>query len=297
MIRKRDKFQLIKVLSKKYPIKLLCEIASVSYSGYYKWLSRKAVADTETEIKNLILYIYHDSKKRFGYRRVYIELRETYGLKINHKRVYRLMTAMGIKSIVRKKKFKYPRKNDKTKKYIKENILNREFNANKPNEKWSTDITYLYYGSRNQHRAYLSAIKDLCTNEIVSFKLNTHYEVSLVKDTICDAIKYMRTDEKRGLLIHSDQGCQYTCKEYISLLEENEITQSMSRKGNCYDNAPIENFFGHLKCEETKVNKYITFSELVNAITEYIYWYNNSRKQQVLKNLTPAKYRCQIQAA
>ena len=201
-----------------------------------------------------------------------------FGIRVNHKKILRLMRKLNIKSVIRKKKFKYSKLKIE---YwsTKENIL-----------KWSTDITYLFY-ENGKKKAYLSAIKDLFNNEIVAYKVSKHLDLSFVLETVNTAVKRNKNNIN-GLILHSDQGTHYTSKTYQALLSKHGITQSMSRRGNCLDNACIENFFGYLKSELIYQNSYETFEELSDSIAEYIQWYNTERFQSKLNNRTPIEFRC-----
>lgn len=291
MIKAKDKYEIIYQLAQAYPVKLLCEVSQVSRSGYYKWISRKASPNKDHGIEEKILDVYTKSKKVYGYRRIKFALERTWGLIVNHKKVIRLMKKLDIRSVIRRKRFKYinPKNLDQGK--VEPNILNRDFKASKLNEKWVTDITYLYYGSTRK-KMYLSALKDLYNNEIVSYKISTSLDMTFVEETLYEAFKKNIECDLSNLIIHSDQGCHYKSHTYKKILQENNITQSMSRKGNCYDNACIENFFGHLKCELIYQTHFHTKEDLINAIDKYIYWYNNERFQLKLNNRTPIEFRC-----
>lgn len=289
MINVRDKFCIIRELSCKYTVKLLCDIAGVSRSGYYKWLNKGNIDISYSELENKILELYNKSKKVYGYRRIKVALLREFGIRVNHKKILRLMRKINIKSVIRKKKFKYKKLKIE---YCstKENILNRNFKAEKINEKWATDITYLFYGD-GKKKAYLSAIKDLFNNEIVAYKVSKHLDLSFVLETVNTAVKRNK-NSINGLILHSDQGTHYTSKTYQALLSKHGIIQSMSRRGNCLDNACIENFFGYLKSELIYQNSYQTFEELSDSIAEYIHWYNTERFQGKLNNRTPIEFRC-----
>lgn len=279
-------FKIIFDLSSNYPVKLLCEFAGVSRAGYYKWLKRKDNVTPKQQddeyIKGLILECYNEVNGIYGYYRIKTWLLRKKGLKVNHKRVYRLMKELGIKAKIRRKRGNYKKG---TENIIAPNVLNRDFTASDLNQKWVTDITYLMF---NQKRLYLSAIKDLYNNEIVAYKISHRNDLKLVISTIKEAKK---KQDVRGVTLHSDQGFQYTSHQYHKLLKRSKITPSMSRKGNCIDNASMENFFGHLKSEVMYLNSFKTEEEVIEAINKYIYFYNNERFQKKLKNLSPVEYR------
>ncbi|WP_236695058.1 IS3 family transposase, partial [Peribacillus butanolivorans] len=281
--------EVIREMSKEhYPIQLLCEIAHVSRSGYYKWLKRKISPSEkqleDEEIQKKIIGCYNKLKGIYGYRRVKVWLDKTYGLNLNHKRVQRLMRELGLKSLIRKRKPYYGKKEAYV---ISKNLLNRDFHASGPNEKWVTDITYLIF---NGQRLYLSAIKDLYNNEIVSYQVSRRNDLKLVIDTIKKAKKKRNV---KGILLHSDQGYQYTSHQYNNLLKKYKMQSSMSRKGNCWDNACMENFFSHFKSECFYMNSFRTSEEVRGAVSMYIRFYNHHRFQKKLNNLSPYQYRTQ----
>jgi putative transposase len=215
----RDKYEAIRSLSGKYPIRLLCTIAGVSRSGYYKWIAGQK-QPKDTTLNEIIRFEYSRLGGIYGYRRMKTLLFMKYGLSINHKRVYRLMKQMHLQATIRRKrsyrKFKYERHT------VAPNVFNREFHANRPNQKWVTDITYLNVSGK---RYFLSVLMDLFNNEVVSYQLSTSLDVGFVIRTVKQAI---RERAPEGLLIHSDQGMHYTTHVYSKLLREKGITQSMS---------------------------------------------------------------------
>lgn len=285
----RKKYKIISEMSGgNYPIQLLCEIACVSKSGYYKWVKRQlcpSEKQLEDEvIKKKIVGCHDKFKGIYGYRRVKIWLEKTYDLFINHKRVQRLMSELGLKAVIRKRKPYYGKKEAYV---ISDNHLNRDFHASQPNEKWVTDITYLIF---NGQRLYLSAIKDLYNNEIVSYHVSRRNDLKLVIDTLKKAKKKRNV---KGILLHSDQGYQYTSRQYNKLLKKYKMQPSMSRKGNCWDNACMENFFSHFKSECFYLYSFRTSEEVKDAVNKYIRFYNHQRFQRKLNNLSPYKYRNQ----
>lgn len=286
----RKKYKIISEMSGgNYPIQLLCEIACVSKSGYYKWVKRQlcpSEKQLEDEvIKKKIVGCHDKFKGIYGYRRVKIWLEKTYDLFINHKRVQRLMSELGLKAVIRKRKPYYGKKEAYV---ISDNHLNRDFHASQPNEKWVTDITYLTF---NGQRLYLSAIKDLYNNEIVSYHVSRRNDLKLVIDTLKKAKKKRNV---KGILLHSDQGYQYTSRQYNKLLKKYKMQPSMSRKGNCWDNACMENFFSHFKSECFYLYSFRTSEEVKDAVNKYIRFYNHQRFQRKLNNLSPYKYRNQV---
>jgi putative transposase len=242
----------------------------------------------------LILKLYEDSDKQWGYRRIHMELQEEYKLEINHKRVYRLCRELGIQSIIRKKRKSpnyntYRRKEPET---IAPNIINRDFSAEKPNEKWVTDITTFSIGEEKLH---LSAILDLYNNEIVACEMARNTETIFVIKTVYQAIQ--KKKDVQGVILHSDRGTQYTSKLYQDTLESYEIRSSMSRPGNPFDNACIESFFSHLKTEAFHPYSVQNIEELEAKIQQYIHHYNHTRRQKRLNRQSPVNYWKQLLAS
>ena len=219
----------------------------------------------------------------FGYRRLTLHLRRMTEKPINHKRVQRLMKLKGIQSVIRRKRKRYMRS---TPQQVAENLLNRNFQADASNEKWVTDVTEFKYG--NGQKAYLSAILDLHDKSIVAYVLGKSNNNSLVFQTLKKALKAAPGSTP---MLHSDRGFQYTSLAFKKLLDENKITQSMSRVGRCIDNGPMESFWGTLKCERYYLHTYDTFEELKRAIEDYIHFYNYERLQVKLSGLSPMEFR------
>ncbi|MDP4105976.1 MAG: IS3 family transposase [Bacillota bacterium] len=282
-----DKYKAIQELNEKedLSILLLCEIAGISRAAYYKWLKRTPSAQElqNEEIIKAMKAIHEDVDGIYGYRRMTLNINRKFEQTFNHKRIYRLMKVADIQSVIRKKKKAYKRSNPQ---HVAENVLNREFTAEKQNEKWVTDVTELKYGSSK--KAYLSAIKDLYDGSIISYVLGHSNNNKLVFKTLDQATKLLDGDHP---LIHSDRGFQYTSNGFKSRIDEAKMTQSMSRVGKCIDNGPMESFWGTLKCEKYYLHKYETFEELSTAIDEYIRFYNHDRYQERLNGLSPIEYR------
>ena len=230
----------------------------------------------------MIKSIYHKHKGRYGYRRITDELNNK-GIIINHKTVLRLMKSLGLKSIIRIKKYKsYKGEQGK----IAPNILERNFKATAPNQKWATDITEFNVSGK---KLYLSPIIDLFNQEIISYELTERPVFNQVAMMLKKAFK--KIPNNTNLTLHSDQGWQYQMKQYQYLLKQKGITQSMSRKGNCLDNAIIENFFGILKSELFYIQKFASLEELKHEIKQYINYYNNERIKSNLNKMSPIQYR------
>ena len=251
-------------------------------SSYYYHQKRSGITDKYKDVKECIKSIYHTHKGRLGYRRITLEIRDK-GFLVNHKTVLRLMRLLGLKSLIRIKKYKsYKGEQGK----IAPNVLQRDFKAKRPCEKWATDVTEFNVRGK---KLYLSPIIDLFNGEIISYQLAQRPNLEQVIKMLKKSFK--KLPENTKLILHSDQGWQYQMKQYQRLLKEKGITQSMSRKGNCLDNAVIENFFGTLKSELFYLNKYSSAKELEADIIEYIRYYNNDRIKLNLKGMSPVKYR------
>jgi len=268
----------------KYPVATMCAFFEVSRSGYYDFVRRMDRPDRDKPLAIAIAQCQERSRKTYGYRRVHIWLRREYGLVMNPKTVLRVMRKYGLLSDIRRRR-KYWQMGQQLHKY--ENLLNRNFYADRPNQKWVTDISYI---QTSQGILYLSAIRDLYDNSIVAYQTGTEQTINLVTNTIRAAkAKEAVTAE---LQLHSDQGFQYTSRAYHNLTKEYGITPSMSRRGNCLDNAPAENFFGILKSECINRQKIKDFATAKSLIDEYIYFYNHERIQLKTK-LTPLELRRQ----
>ena len=260
----------------------MCRFFSVSRSGYYDYVKRMDIPAKDLPLAKKIRECQDSCGKTYGYRRVHIWL-ERQGIQHNPKTILRVMQKYNLLSVVRRKK--YRNYSNYLHKY--ENLLNRNFHADRPNQKWVTDISYIH---TKQGVLYLSVIRDLYDNSIVAYKTGTEQNVELVLSTIRAAKKKEKVTAE--LQLHSDQGFQYTSHSYFKLTQSYGITPSMSRRGNPYDNALAENFFSILKTECIYRVKLKTFEEARNLIHQYIYFYNNQRIQLKTK-LTPLEKRSQ----
>lgn len=269
----------------KYPICAMCNFFGVSRSGYYDFIKRIDKDDKDEPLGKIIAECQERVGKTYGYRRIGIWLKREQGIRVNHKAILRIMNKYGLLSEIRRRK-KYKRMGEQLHKY--DNLLNRDFHAQKPNQKWVTDISYIH---TNEGVLYLSVIRDLFDKSIVAYKMGKEQSINLVLDTI----KAAKQKEKvtTEVQLHSDQGFQYTSTGYFNLTKEYGITPSMSRRGNCYDNAMAENFFGILKAECINRQKLTTFDEARRLIDNYINFYNYERIQLKTK-LTPYEKRCQL---
>jgi transposase InsO family protein len=262
----------------------MCEFFGISRAAYYAWHQRIDRPDPNAERKQHIQKAFDDSKETYGYRRIQLCLQQQ-AVIINHKAVLRLMHQLGIRSVARQRK-SGPKKSQVETQHRYENVLNRNFTATRPNQKWVTDITYL---ATQQGWAYLSTIKDLYGGYIVAHVLSRSNSVALVTQTL----QLAKDKEKvtAGLILHSDQGHQYTSHAYHVLTHQYNITPSMSRRGNCWDNACMENFFGHLKEEAIRPLKTPTYEDLKEIVDEYIHFFNHERIQLKTRQ-TPYQVRC-----
>ena len=269
----------------KYGISEMCRVFYVSRSGYYGYVKRMNVPEWDLPIAEKIRECQRQSHRTYGYRRVQIWL-DKEGIHRNPKTVLRIMQKYDLLSVIRRKKYRnygnllhrYP------------NLLNRDFHADRPNQKWVTDISYIKTG---QGILYLSIIRDLYDNSIVSYKTSTTQNINLVLSTVRAAKRKEKITAE--VQLHSDQGFQYTSQAYFKLTQSYNITPSMSRRGNPYDNAMAENFFSILKTECIHRAKPRTYEEARVLIDHYIDFYNNVRIQLKTK-LTPFQKRSQYVA-
>lgn len=269
-------------LRHKFDLNLLLNQTNMARSNFYYYQKKSKSIDKYQVVKELIKSIYHKHKGRYGYRRITDELNNK-GMVINHKTVLRLMKLLGLKSLIRVKKYKsYKGEQGK----IAPNLLKRNFKAEAPNQKWATDITEFNISGK---KLYLSPIIDLFNQEIISYELTERPVFNQVVMMLEKAFKKIPNDT--NLTLHSDQGWQYQMKQYQYLLKEKGIKQSMSRKGNCLDNAIIENFFGILKSELFYIQKFASLEELKREIKKYINYYNNVRIKSNLNKMSPIQYR------
>lgn len=253
-------------------------------STFYYHLQQLERIDKYAILKTEVITIYHQHKGRYGYRRITATLRQR-GQQVNHKTVWRIMQRLGLKSLVRPKKYKsYKGRQGK----IARNLLKRNFKAQKPYQKWVTDVTEFALGGK---KLYLSPVMDLYNGEIVSYNLSERPTFEQTMDMLQKALKKLPVKAKP--ILHSDQGWQYQMEQYQTTLRRRKIKQSMSRKGNCLDNAAMENFFSILKSELFYLTKFDSIASLKQEIIHYITYYNNDRIKLKLNGLSPVKYRTQ----
>lgn len=256
----------------RYSITEMCQFFGVSRSGYYDYVKRLDQPAHDAALAEIIRKQQEKCDKTYGYRRMWKWLKKVRKIHRNPKTILRIMKKYDLLSEIRRQR-KWRQMSTQLHKY--DNLLNREFHADQPNHKWVTDISYI---RTRQGVLYLSIIRDLFDNSIIAYKTGTTQSVNLVLDTIRLA---MQKEKKvaEELQLHSDQGSQYTSQAYFDLTKEYGITPSMSRRGNCYDNAMAENFFSILKTECIYRHHPTTFDEARRLIDNYIYFYNNQRIQ------------------
>jgi putative transposase len=280
-------YQVIYHMRRQYPVVAMSQFFEVSRSGYYAWVDRLGRADRDSAGMAAVEAAYQHSRRTYGYRRVtdWLQRRpETY---MNHKTVLRLMRKLGIRSVARKRKFQ-TRLEAIARLHYYPNRLNRNFNATRPNQKWLTDVTYIH---TDQGTVYLSVIKDLYDGFIVSYQTSSQNSVALVTTTLRLALQQHPLHAE--LSLHSDQGSAYCSHNYFVAAQQANITPSMSRRANCWDNAPMESFFGHLKEEVIRHTRLHTIVQAKEVIADYIHFYNFERIQLKTK-LTPFEQRCQF---
>ncbi|MCQ2082857.1 MAG: IS3 family transposase [Lachnospiraceae bacterium] len=284
-MRAEVKYRVIYRHKDKYSISEMCRFFKVSRSGYYGFVKRMDKPANDLELSELIRECQSETKQTYGYRRIAIWL-ERKGIHHNPKTILRVMNKYSLLSVVRRRR--YCNYSQALHRY--DNLLNRNFNADRPNQKWVTDISYI---KTAQGFLYLSVIRDLYDRSIVAYKTSTVQNINLVLNTIRAAKRKEKVTAE--LQLHSDQGFQYTSNQYFNLTKAYHITPSMSRRGNPYDNALAENFFSILKTECIYRSKIKTFAEARKLIDDYIYFYNHQRIQLKTK-LTPIELRSQFVA-
>ncbi len=283
MTRKEARFEIIEGMRTRYSLKWLLELAHVSRAGYYKWRKNQQTTQQRKQEEELLeshMLSIHRIHPYFGYLRMTVALRRE-GILVNHKKVYRLMKKLGIRSVIRKKRRFF----GKQASVVNANRLDRQFQADSPLSKLVTDITYIRAGERF---VYLSVIQDLFNNEIVAWRLSERNDLALVSETL-DVLS--KNANMEGVILHSDQGFQYTSKPFNRKLKQLGMFGSHSRRGNCLDNACIESFFSHLKTEKIYLTKPGTLAEVEQHVREYISFYNENRFQKKLNNRSPIEYR------
>ena len=271
-------------LRHEFKVSLLLDVAKMARSTYYYYTKRRQEPDKYSEVKKQITNIFHENRGRYGYRRITMEMKNR-GYRINHKTVQRLMKELKLECKVRMKKYRsYKGEVGK----IAPNLLERDFTTTAPNQKWVTDVTeFALFGEK----IYLSPVLDLHSSDLVSYVISDRPVLSMATEMVRKAILVL--PENASPILHSDQGWQYRHKHYQKLLKDNGIRQSMSRKGNCLDNAVMENFFGLLKSELLYLQEFGSIEHFKAELIEYLDYYNNRRIKAKLKGLPPALHRKQ----
>ena len=271
-------------LRHEYKLELLLQAAQLPHATYYYHVKRMKSENKYAEVEEQITNIFHENRGRYGYRRITMELHNR-GYCINHKTVQRLMKKLNLVCKVRMKKYRsYKGEVGK----IAPNLLERDFETKAPNQKWVTDVTeFSLFGEKR----YLSVILDLHSSDIISYTLSDSPNLSMVTDMIFQALPALPPGA--APILHSDQGWQYQHKQYQKLLRDNGIRQSMSRKGNCLDNAVMENFFGLLKSELLYLQDFESMEHFCRELVEYLDYYNHRRIKAKLMGLPPALHRLQ----
>jgi putative transposase len=266
----------------------LCQVFHVTRSAYYHWLKGdKSPSQRENERLARKVIKIHEKHPDKGYRRIRDDLNSRYHEHVNDKRILRIDRKLHIQANI-KHRYNCCTRQASDPAYTTENILNRQFHADAPNEKWLTDVTeFKYYIGPVIHKLYLSAILDLYDRRIVSYVLSAHNNNGLVFDTFDEAVK---SNPQAHPLFHSDRGFQYTNRSFHNRLIEHKMTQSMSRVAHCIDNGPMEGFWGILKREMYYGYKFTSKQDLMNAISSYIHYYNFERLQRRLNVMTPYEY-------
>ncbi|NMO96308.1 IS3 family transposase [Paenibacillus lemnae] len=295
----RQKFEWIQQITNcpkfKRKVRWLCHLAQVSRSGYYAYLSEKAVfnrqkqQEQDEQAYQILLSAYRYKGRKKGARQIHMTLQLQYGFTYNLKRIRRLMKKFGLMCPIRRANPMRRMAKATQEHRTCPNTLQREFKPGVAGQVLLTDITYLRYGA--SRRAYLSTIKDAQTNEILAYKVSESLGLDLALDTLKQLKKYSHLTPTA--FIHSDQGFHYTHPKFQKLVKQMKLGQSMSRRGNCWDNAPQESFFGHLK-DETDLKACQTLQQVKQEVNRYMTYYNLERGQWNLKKLPPATYRQQL---
>jgi putative transposase len=275
-------------LRQEHPLPALLKAAGLARSTFYYHLKNPEVEDAHAGLKVQIRSIYGRHRGCYGYRRITAQIRRD-GDAVNHKKVQRLMQSMSLKSVVRPKKYHSYRGGPNA---AAPNVLQRQFNADQPNRRWVTDVTEF---NIKGEKLYLSPVLDLYNGEIIAYQTSRRPAFAMVSTMLKKAIDKLGPDDRP--LLHSDQGWQYRMPAYREQLAARQITQSMSRKGNCLDNAAMESFFGTLKSEFFYLTQFDTIEQLQQGIRRYIHYYNHDRIKLKLEGLSPVEYRTQALGA
>lgn len=279
--------RIIQELTANFKLSDILKVTKFPKSTYHYWVKKMAQENPDQELENLILSIFKENDENYGYRRITDELHHR-GHRVNHKKVYRLMKKRGIICV------KFSHKSRKYRSYkgtvgtVAKNRINRRFNTPYPYQKLTTDVTE--FKTQEGKKLYLSPIMDMATGEILSYSMGHKPDLNFVMESLNQVLPILKQAKYR-ITLHSDQGWQYQHQKWVKALKTHKIFQSMSRKGNCLDNSPMENFFGILKQEMYYGKTFKTYEELKEAIENYIYYYNHKRIKRKLAGMSPVKYR------
>ncbi len=276
---------MIDELRSNYPVPGLLDVLGMARSVYYYWRTRLTGEDKYAEVKAAIHFLFHEHEGRCGYRRIHALL-ERQGFRHDPKTVRRLMNDLGLKCLVRMKRYRFYKGRVGE---VAPNLLQRDFKASGLNQKWVTDVTEFHLFGEKLH---LSPMMDLGNREIIAYTMSDRPTYGFVGEMLSQAIS--KLDGKARPIIHSDQGWNYQYRAFIGTLHEHGITQSMSRKGNCLDNAAIESFFAVLKSELLYLKEFNDMDHFKRELERYIEYYNHRRIKRRLKNLSPVEYRTQV---
>ncbi|WP_242686695.1 IS3 family transposase, partial [Exiguobacterium sp. IPCH1] len=281
-VEKEVALKTVELLKRKYTITMILRVLDVPRATYYRW-AREPVKHPSV-LEQTIVAVCKLTNYRYGHRKIKALLEQTYELAANRNTVQRIMKKHHLQCRIKPKR-KWKSQGESI--VIAPDLLKRDFTASRPNKKWVTDITYIQYGGTTK---YLSTIIDLFNNEIVAYKLYDHQQTPLVIDTLRMALESRNNPE--GIIIHSDQGSVYTSYAFQDFVKRKHLTSSMSRRGNCWDNAVIESFHSNLKSEEFQYVKFNSLSdyEVRERVNNYLTYYNEERIQEKLGYLTPIKY-------
>ncbi|BDD39285.1 IS3 family transposase [Streptococcus ruminantium] len=288
-MRRVHLYQVVEQLKERYSISRLCAYLGFPRSSYYLWLSNGKPEHKRfnPDLAQVITAVFNETQK--GYRFISYQLRRKYDIFCHPKTVLRYMRILGLKSPIRKKRYHSctQREINEKARHVHYNVLARNFKAERPLQKLTTDVSYVYH---KQGRMFLSIIKDCYDNSILAYTLSDYNDNQLVFENL-DLVFNENWDATHICVLHSDQGFQYTNQLYLRKLDQYGVTISHSGKGNCYDNASCENFFSHLKSESLRLFPPNNRDELSQQIKEYMDWYNYDRPQEILKGMTPMEFR------
>ena len=267
----------------------LCQVARVQRSSFYYWQCHSGDRSKKDKASlDLVREVYEKSRGKAGIRQTKMRIKRKYSIELNLKRIARLKREYSLVTKIRQRRKFYAHLVKQLEHRTANNILQREFKPSGPDKVYSTDITEMRFA--NSQKVYLSAVKDLCTKEIMAYTTALRPGLSLSVNVATKSLSNLAATKRTKLIIHSDQGVHYTNHTYRNILSNFKVTQSMSRRGNCLDNAPIESFFGHMK-DELDLTACNDYSSVKKKVKQYMFYYNNERPQWDLKQKTPAEYR------